>query len=247
MIGSNGLYRGEPYISDRTIQKRIVAETKFARCEYHTVVDAGNPSLNSVFNDWLFMEEKDAINVIVADERGKFLIFKQEKYAIPGETLSPVGGFIDDGETPFEAAKREVKEELGMGSRKTKENIHTDEMQKNKEIKSIDEITSTWDAEIGRITDNDPDWVYLGKYRTSANRGGGYLYSYFLKNAVPIAPDGGTPNFIPSGDAEPQVLLHLSEVEIFQALSTSQFKEVKWTTTISLALLHLRENLPGNT
>ena len=76
---------------------------------------------SKLIHDWIFMEERDAVNVAVSTAEGKFAVFRQRKYAIPGETLSPVGGFIDDGESPFEAARREVKEELGLGSRRTLE------------------------------------------------------------------------------------------------------------------------------
>jgi 8-oxo-dGTP pyrophosphatase MutT (NUDIX family) len=74
-----------------------------------------------IVNDWIFMEERDAVNVAVITQEGKFLAFKQRKYAIPGETLAPVGGFINNGEAPFDAARREVWEELGVGSKRTKE------------------------------------------------------------------------------------------------------------------------------
>jgi hypothetical protein len=42
---------------------------------------------------------------------GKFIMFRQKKYGILGETLATVGGHIDaeKGEFPLEAAKREVK------------------------------------------------------------------------------------------------------------------------------------------
>ncbi len=47
------------------------------------------------------------------------MVFNQKKYTIPGETLLSVGGFIDNGESPLMAAKREVLKELGLGSWQT--------------------------------------------------------------------------------------------------------------------------------
>ena len=44
-------------------------------------------------------EEVNAVNIVVQTIEGKFLVFEQEKYAIPGKTLSPVGGFIDANES----------------------------------------------------------------------------------------------------------------------------------------------------
>ena len=43
----------------------------------------------------------------------KFVVFKQSKYAT-GPTLAPVGGYVEDGESPVAAARRELMEELGL-------------------------------------------------------------------------------------------------------------------------------------
>ena len=85
----------------------------------------------TVLRDWLFLEEAPAVNVVVQllhdhDMGSRFAVFRQKKYAIPGETLSPVGGFIDPGESPLLAAKREVLEELGLGSRRTLDMIRSE-------------------------------------------------------------------------------------------------------------------------
>ncbi len=42
-----------------------------------------------------------------------FLLFHQTKYAIAGTSLAPVGGHIEPNETPFQAAQRELEEEMG--------------------------------------------------------------------------------------------------------------------------------------
>lgn len=49
----------------------------------------------------------------VEDERGNFLVFRQTKYGLPGETLAVCGGAVEEGETPYEAAQRELLEEMG--------------------------------------------------------------------------------------------------------------------------------------
>lgn len=81
----------------------------------------------------------DFVNVLARDEDGKWLVFHQVKYgvqiSIGGDTLAPVGewfspstcvysmlidiilgGYIESGETPIEAAKRELLEETGYKS-----------------------------------------------------------------------------------------------------------------------------------
>lgn len=224
----------------------------------------------TVIREWLVLEEAPAVNIIIQLlEENRFVVFRQKKYAIPGETLSPVGGFIDLGESPLVAAKREVLEELGLGSRQTLKLIqsqvksveNTPLSSSSLGVKDIAEIIandaipvavdeygllveqSSW----GKATPNvdsgfDSDWVFLGRYRTAANRGGGFLYSYLLKNAVPLLPGGGTINYVgATGDDESQTILYLTEAEVMEALSDGKFQEVKWTASFALAMLHLME------
>mmetsp|Transcript_5949 Transcript_5949/g.13017 ORF Transcript_5949/g.13017 Transcript_5949/m.13017 type:complete len:330 (-) Transcript_5949:1580-2569(-) len=263
-------YRGRLWSSERTLSVSNLGETKFARCDVHTVLTEDG---NGVIDDWLFLEEVNAVNVVVQTVEGKFVVFNQRKYAIPGETLSPVGGFIDQGESPLTAARREVLEELGLGSKKSLEKVtnainsdwmsrsnnkQKDENEKNEvsaeEVKKAilktaippdyDPTTSLPDGQVPRA-ESDSDWIFLGRYRTAANRGGGFLYSYLLKNAVPLVTGGGTLEYSGSGDDEQQQILYLNEVELVEAVSYGRFQEVKWAATFALSLLHLNENMPG--
>ena len=43
----------------------------------------------------------------------KMLCFRQGKYAIEGEALAPIGGYLEPGEEPLIAAQRELLEETG--------------------------------------------------------------------------------------------------------------------------------------
>jgi ADP-ribose pyrophosphatase len=43
-------------------------------------------------------------------------LFKQGKYAYQGDSLAPIGGYIEPNEDPLEAAKREVLEEMGYAA-----------------------------------------------------------------------------------------------------------------------------------
>lgn len=153
---TGNVYTGKPWNKvGQTLHKRIVAETPFARCDVHTVKLPNG----KVVDDWVFLEERDAVNVIVQMmDNGKFPVFEQEKYAIPGLTFSPVGGFIDEGELPYQAAKREVLEELGLGSRMASSHFSTPHTVNDKP-------NTHTDLEDGRINDEDPDWVFLGYHR----------------------------------------------------------------------------------
>jgi len=290
---STGIYKGTPWFNnERTISVRTIGETKFARCDIHTVrseqkqkqngLQSNNNNENgnnknknnNIITDWLFLEEMNAVNIAVRmfnnDEDGfnnqkLFPVFQQKKYAIPGTTFSPVGGFIDTNESPWDSAKREVFEELGVGSRKTKQQIidfTTTQSKAERETEATVEVDTIrkafaslpktkliiddYNLAEGDIphhhdTDTvDSDWIFLGRYRSAANRGAGFVYTYFLQNAVPLLPNGGTSHFLPTGDDEVQTIQVLTTNEIQQAVMEGQFQEVKWTTTYALSLLHLQ-------
>ena len=66
-----------------------------------------------VIDDWPWVESREFANVIAVAEDGRFLLFRQTKYAVEGTTLGPVGGYLDPGEAPLDAARRELLEETG--------------------------------------------------------------------------------------------------------------------------------------
>jgi 8-oxo-dGTP pyrophosphatase MutT (NUDIX family) len=181
-----------------------------------------------------------------------------------------VGGFIDAGESPLTAAKREVLEELGLGSKATLAkglkmittavgavDFLTVQQMKNVILQTAhpDEVesfpTSDPSKEIRLSTgnipkmENDPDWIFLGRYRTAANRGAGFLYSYLLKNAVPLVPEGGTAQYVSEGDDESQSISFLSQDQMMEMVSNGRFQEIKWAGTFALSLLHVRDGMPG--
>lgn len=187
-------------------------------------------------------EERDHVNVAVYTKGGKFLLFQQRKYAIPGVTLSPVGGFIDDKETPFDAARREVVEELGVGSRHTAQLLKRETKGKKFSIPVGKIKVDEYDLAIGDVPlEEQSQWVFLGRYRTAANRGGGFLYTYLLVDAIPVVESGGTQQYIGRGDSEEQTLISMSKGDVASALLQGRFQEAKWTATLSLSLLYMQK------
>ena len=104
------------WLANATLAVRTVASSRFARCEVHRVrlPDGGEAA------DWVYFDERPHVNVLVRTEADqKFVLFRQKKYALGGaSTLAPVGGFIEDGEAPAAAARRELLEELGLHARR---------------------------------------------------------------------------------------------------------------------------------
>lgn len=66
-----------------------------------------------VIDDWPWVDSRTFVNVVAVAEDGRFLLFRQTKYAVAGTTLGPVGGYLEPGEEPLDGAKRELREETG--------------------------------------------------------------------------------------------------------------------------------------
>jgi 8-oxo-dGTP pyrophosphatase MutT (NUDIX family) len=66
-----------------------------------------------VIEHWPWVRTPDYVNILAVTREGRFLIFRQGKYGLEGESLAPVGGYIEEGEDPLDAAKRELREETG--------------------------------------------------------------------------------------------------------------------------------------
>ena len=116
---SFGRYGGHEYRSpDATVgEGKCLVESKWMKVMQHTVrQDGGEGKDADLIPDWLWIDYHDRINVLVQDpnsDLGNFLVFRQTKYALEGkDSLAIVGGIIEPGEDPKQAAQREVEEEL---------------------------------------------------------------------------------------------------------------------------------------
>ncbi len=97
----------------KTLSRETVLDRgKFLRVEDHTVqLPDGR-----VIEQWPWVISPDFINVVAVTETGEFLCFHQVKYAVEGETLATVGGYLEPGEEPLAAAQRELLEETGYAA-----------------------------------------------------------------------------------------------------------------------------------
>ncbi|QRN82743.1 NUDIX hydrolase [Chloroflexota bacterium] len=95
----------------KTIKREQVLDlSPFLKVEQHTVVLPNG----QVIEKWPWIITPDFVNIAVITIEGEYLVFRQTKYSITGTTLAPVGGYIEPGEEPLAAAKRELLEETGF-------------------------------------------------------------------------------------------------------------------------------------
>ncbi len=90
-------------------RKTILEHSKFLAVEEH-VVELPN---GQIIPNWSWVLTPDFINVAALTEAGEFICFRQTKYAVEGTSLAVVGGYLEAGESPLEAAQRELLEETG--------------------------------------------------------------------------------------------------------------------------------------
>lgn len=65
--------------------------------------------------EFYVMEYPDWVNVIALTEDGKFVMERQYRHGLGNTCFEIPAGVIEKGETPLEAAKRELMEETGYG------------------------------------------------------------------------------------------------------------------------------------
>lgn len=98
----------------KTLSRTVILDhSKWLKVEDHTI-ELPN---GAVIDKWCWIVSPDYVNVVVQDDEGDFLCFRQTKYAAEGTTLAPVGGYLDPGEDPLDCAKRELREEMGCEAR----------------------------------------------------------------------------------------------------------------------------------
>ena len=94
----------------QTLSRQLVLDRgKFLRVEDHTVqLHDGR-----VIEQWPWIITPEYVNVVAITEDEHWLCFRQGKYALTGESLAVIGGYLEPDEQPLAAAQRELREETG--------------------------------------------------------------------------------------------------------------------------------------
>ena len=104
-------FQGESWRTPTTLETKIVASTKFARCEVHKVKTENG----KIINDWIWTDEREHVNILVhLKNEDKYLLFRQLKYGLERPYLALVGGLFNENESALDCAIRELLEETGL-------------------------------------------------------------------------------------------------------------------------------------
>jgi len=96
-----------------TRRRRVVLDrAPFLRVEDHEVLLPDGRTIP----DWSWVDTPDFVSILAVTRDGLFPFFRQRKYAVRGPTLAPPGGYIEPGEKPGAAARRELREETGFSA-----------------------------------------------------------------------------------------------------------------------------------
>jgi ADP-ribose pyrophosphatase len=94
----------------KTLKKEMLLDhSKFLKVEQHTI----ELSDGKVIQDWPWVVSPDYVLVLPVTNQKTLMLFHQTKYAVDGTSLAPIGGHLEPGENALEAAKRELREEMG--------------------------------------------------------------------------------------------------------------------------------------
>eukprot|EP00050_Salpingoeca_kvevrii_P008689 m.304537 g.304537 ORF g.304537 m.304537 type:complete len:331 (+) comp17002_c0_seq1:129-1121(+) len=178
----------------QTLEAREVLSSPHLRVESHTV----RTPAGEVVHGWFWIDIPDQIHVLAEDASGRFLVFQQTRYGLPGETLAVCDGVLRRDEAPLVAAQRILAEQTHRRTR---------------------------------------DWVFLGTFRTDSTRGAGFVSSFLARNTRVDPTLAKVPKVFLQGNEASSIPVSLTRAELAHELLAGHFQDVKWSNTVSLALL----------
>ncbi|GHG08381.1 DNA mismatch repair protein MutT [Deinococcus piscis] len=79
-----------------------------------TIYDGHIIRVEKLEGRWEVVRHADAVALLVLNEQGEMLCVRQQRPAVGALTLEVPAGLIDPGESPEQAARRELQEEAGF-------------------------------------------------------------------------------------------------------------------------------------
>ncbi|MDC0667641.1 NUDIX hydrolase [Nannocystis radixulma] len=89
----------------RELHRVAAFDAGFFRVEQVSLEGRSSPVTLLRMPDWVM--------TVAVDAAGAFVLVRQHRFGIAGETVEPAGGLVDPGEAPEAAAVRELREETG--------------------------------------------------------------------------------------------------------------------------------------
>lgn len=87
---------------------------RMASADTETIYEGKVLTVERLAGKWEVVRHQPAVAVLVLNGQGEMLLVRQERPAIGAHTVEAPAGLIDEGETPEEAARRELQEEAGF-------------------------------------------------------------------------------------------------------------------------------------
>ena len=89
----------------RELHRVAAFDAGFFRVEQVSLAGRSSPVTLLRMPDWVM--------TVAVDARAAFVLVRQHRFGIAGETVEPAGGLVDPGEAPEACAARELAEETG--------------------------------------------------------------------------------------------------------------------------------------
>jgi ADP-ribose pyrophosphatase len=206
----------------KTLNKQLIYDQSPWLVVEHHVVELPD---GRVIPDWPWVTTPDYINVVVEMQTGEFLCFRQIKYALPRPTLALVGGYLQAGEAPMAAAKRELREETGCAAAEWIELGHY--------LVDPNRGMATGNLYLARGARRAAaEWIELGHYLVDPNRGMATGNLYLARGARRVGE-------LIADDLEEQETVYLTRQELQAALDNGEFEVLAWAAAVALALSRL--------